>query len=1578
MKLGLFSAALILAGCGDKTVSARNAIPEVVITSPASGSAATEGEDLEVVGQAGDPDDSAETLIARWTVNGEEMCTGAPESDGTTFCTFTVESDHTDIQLVVVDPSGGAGEDSITITVDATAPPVAEITTPEAGDSFAIDELVQLSGVLSDTEDDPDVLTAVWTSSLDPDFSVTATMTDTEGSIEDFTDALLPGEHALTLTVTDSAGKQGTDSVVIEIRSENEGPNCEITAPAAGSSASEGTLVTFEATVSDDSPVEDLSIEWLEDAAVLETSVSDSTGNVTYATDTLTAGPHTITLSVTDVDGESCTDDITYIVGSPPTVTIEQPTAEGRYYAGLLVELSGEAIDAQDDEEDIEIVWTSSVGDDLSELDTTVNSDGTFSSFTALSEGEHALVVTATDTTGLTSEDTVIITVGAPNTAPTCELTSPESGSMVPSGTVIFQGTANDVDEAEDALTVTFTTDTELDLGPSTSPDSDGSIVFATGALTPGTHVVSMEVMDEVEATCTRSIVLEVGGPPTVAISTPADGTTVNDGEAVTFAGTVSDEEDDDTTLTVAWTSSEDGILGSDSPSATGAVELTTDGLSVGTHTITLSATDSDGGTSSDTVSITVNGLPSAPVVQIDPDPPTSAEDLVASIVTDGTDPEGEEITYTYAWSVDGSDAGVTDATVSSSATDSGQVWEVTVTAHDEYGMGASSSAAVTVNTPPTCSIESPEASSTLPTGTVSFAATANDVDSDADTLGVTFSEATLGDLGSTSPSSTGDIDFSTDALDIGAHTVSMVVTDGVGETCSASVTFEVGGAPSVAITAPIDDSVVNDGTEVSFTGTATDDEDSDWLLGVVWTSDVDGILDTESPDPTGSLSFSSSSLTVGTHVITLSATDSDAQTGTASIELIINGLPTAPSIAITPDPAATTDDLIVDIAEPSVDPEDGDVTYTYAWTLGGSDTFYAGDTVPSSATSSGDVWAVTVTAHDEYGTGGSTTAEITVVNTAPVVGSVTLSPEEVYTNDTITATTSYTDADLDSATLSYEWTVNESIVDGETSGFLNGMTHFDKGDSVFVTVTATDADGSSEPVASAPVIVLNTAPTTHTANIDPDAPIEGEDAVVCNVGSSGTDADGDTITYSISWTVDGEDFTETETGTDDWSLAGDTVPASATSDGQEWVCTITSTDGEDSGPPHSASVTIQIDCDKDDDGWLLSSAECETIEEDVDCDETDDTINPGIDETWYDGIDSDCSGGSDYDADEDGHDIIGYEDGDDCADEDPARIDCSDGIADYLEGEPYGPVAYHSVETDSGNDRLILYGGQSYHQLNGSTNAYSLSTDEWSSVDTAGIDPGERMGHASAMDDISGKMFIFGGQMYHTLSDELLVFDTTTDTWSFAEPPSTDHTGYRPPPLTGASMVYDPVLDELHIFGGQSYHGLNNELWTYSVSTDTWTGSVYETGPFAAGMVAVFNADASDDDMRPGIAFGGQGYHKLENTGWCFDDTGFEALSITGDALPPAVGMAHALAPTFGGIVAYGGQTYHNLIGDAYLIRMVADCTIEVEILEAGDDAPPQTVGSAMAWSADDAEAFLIGGQSFYELSDRVTGITP
>ena len=64
--------------------------------------------------------------------------------------------------------------------------------------------------------------------------------------------------------------------------------------------------------------------------------------------------------------------------------------------------------------------------------------------------------------------------------------------------------------------------------------------------------------------------------------------------------------------------------------------------------------------------------------------------------------------------------------------------------------------------------------------------------------------------------------------------------------------------------------------------------------------------------------------------------------------------------------------------------------------------------------------------------------------------------------------------------------------------------------------------------------------------------------------------------------------------------------------------------------------------------------ADCEQptgyIADDLDCDDTSDEVYPGATEIYYDGVDQNCDGASDYDADLDGHDSADHG-GDDCND---------------------------------------------------------------------------------------------------------------------------------------------------------------------------------------------------------------------------------------------------------------------------------------------------------------------------------------
>jgi hypothetical protein len=91
--------------------------------------------------------------------------------------------------------------------------------------------------------------------------------------------------------------------------------------------------------------------------------------------------------------------------------------------------------------------------------------------------------------------------------------------------------------------------------------------------------------------------------------------------------------------------------------------------------------------------------------------------------------------------------------------------------------------------------------------------------------------------------------------------------------------------APVVEITSPLDAATYTQGQTVELRGTATDTEDGDLTASIAWSSDLDGALGTG-----GSVDVTT--LSIGTHVLTASVADSEAQPGSDSVTITIQAAP--------------------------------------------------------------------------------------------------------------------------------------------------------------------------------------------------------------------------------------------------------------------------------------------------------------------------------------------------------------------------------------------------------------------------------------------------------------------------------------------------------------------------------------------------------------------------------------------------------------------------------------------------------------------------------------------------------------
>ena len=398
----------------------------------------------------------------------------------------------------------------------------------------------------------------------------------------------------------------------------------------------------------------------------------------------------------------ACTENA-LIPDEPPTARILSPEPGGTYYSDAPVHFRASFRDAEDSAAALAIAWRSDL-DGALPLDIALDDAGDAVAEWTLSEGDHHLSLTVTDTRGAVAEDTISIAVGPPNSAPLCAITAPADGAQSALGeVVVFRGEASDADVPADWLFATWGSDRDGALSDG-ALDSGGDTIASAEDLSEGNHTITLRVTDEVGGSCTDSALYTVTpapAPPVVEITAPLDDARFNEGDPVHLEASISDEWDPPEALVLAWSSDRDGALGAGAAGDGGEVGFTAEGLSPGAHALTLSATDSAGLSGADSVHIVINGLPTAPAVDIIPAEPATADDLTAIIDVEAEDPEGGAVSYELLWE-GGASGAQGGAVLPASATRAGETWTVTATPSDGEGDGAPGRAEVTiVNTPP-------------------------------------------------------------------------------------------------------------------------------------------------------------------------------------------------------------------------------------------------------------------------------------------------------------------------------------------------------------------------------------------------------------------------------------------------------------------------------------------------------------------------------------------------------------------------------------------------------------------------------------------------------------------------------------------------------------------------------------------------------------------------------------------------------------------------------------------------------------------------------------------------------------
>jgi hypothetical protein len=321
--------------------------------------------------------------------------------------------------IYVADSSGGLA----ILKYDNASAPIIGIQNPVTGPTYSTSVAnVNLSGTSSSGTGN---ISITWANNRGGGGAASGSSSWSVNSI-----SLFSGENVITVTATDSTGKVGTAILTVTYTPlDLTAPLVIITGPCSdGQFTVNSPSVTLAGAAADNIGVTE--ITWSNDRGG-SGSLQLTQGTWSVPNLALQQGPNKITVTAKDATGNSGSDTSTIFYTlpdtTPPTVTIDFPTVDATYEtSSSTINLSGQS---SDDQGVAKVEWVNNRG-----------GAGTATGFTpwsangiALQSGLNIIDITATDTSGNVSTDTLSVTYTPPPipTPTKAVMTAPIPGSTL-------------------------------------------------------------------------------------------------------------------------------------------------------------------------------------------------------------------------------------------------------------------------------------------------------------------------------------------------------------------------------------------------------------------------------------------------------------------------------------------------------------------------------------------------------------------------------------------------------------------------------------------------------------------------------------------------------------------------------------------------------------------------------------------------------------------------------------------------------------------------------------------------------------------------------------------------------------------------------------------------------------------------------------------------------------------------------------------------------------------------------------------------------------------------------------------